>query len=75
MQKRTTPYRKVGAEGIEPPTYAGYRIYSPARTIAALLPKYRVVGHKPLFASYAATSTRLSGWIRTNVLLLPREAR
>ena len=33
-----TIYTIVGVEGIEPPTYAGYLIYSQARTIAALLP-------------------------------------
>ena len=31
-------FRFVGADGIEPPTYAGYMIYSHALTIEALLP-------------------------------------
>jgi len=31
----------VGTEGIEPPTYAGYNVYSVARTIAASYPNQR----------------------------------
>lgn len=40
----------VGAGGIEPPTHAGYRIYSPAPTIRALLPCVRPKSFELLLA-------------------------